>query len=75
MTSFDWKIKTVVDMFLSVSGMEKADMWHLPYEGGALEQPYKTMRAWMLMRSTLAEHISKENEKKMKEMKSKSRRR
>jgi len=49
-------------------------MWHLPYSGGALEQPYKTMRMWMIMRSVLAEYISKENEKKMKEMKSRARR-
>lgn len=50
-------------------------MWHLPYDGGALDQPYKTMRAWMIMRSTLADHIMKENERKMKDMKNKSRRR
>jgi hypothetical protein len=60
---------------LSVSGSEKADMWHLPYSGGALEQPYKTMRVWMIMRGVLSEYITKENDKRMKEIKSRSRRR
>lgn len=74
LTSFEWKIKTLVDVFLSTCGAEKADMWHLPYDGGALDQPHKTMRVWMMMKSLLGEHISKENEKRMKEMKAKSRR-
>lgn len=68
-------IKQAFDLFLLCSGMEHGDVYSLPYGGGAFDQPYKTMRMWMLFRNELVDHIGKENKKRLQKMQNKTRRR
>jgi len=65
--------KTAFDSFKVVASVENADVFQLPYSGGVLEQPYKTMRMWQIFKNELGSHIAKENKKKAQQAKSKRR--
>lgn len=64
----------MIDMFLLVSSSENGDVFALPYAVGPLQQPYKTLNAWRLMKGLLQEHIANAHKENMKKMKSKQRR-
>lgn len=57
-----------------VVGLEHGDMFQLPYEGGVMDQPYKTWLCWAACRTTWMKVISDSQKEQMKKMKSKSRR-
>ena len=72
--SRDEKIyKLAFDTFMVVSSVENGDVFSLPYSGGALQQPYKTMKMWQIFKNELGSHIAKENKKKAQQSKSKRR--
>ena len=61
------------DSFMLCASAENGDVFSLPYSGGALQQPYKTMRMWQIFKNELSSHIAKENKKKAQQAKSKRR--
>jgi len=62
--------RTAFDSFQLCVGYENGDVFHLPYSGGVLEQPHKTIKMWQIFRSELTDHIAKENKKKAQKAKS-----
>ncbi len=50
----------LVEMFIEVVDRENGSLFALPYSGGWLEQPYKTMQAIGLLQSLFSEKIREE---------------
>lgn len=57
----EWAV--VVQAFLGAVNRENGTLVHLPYAGGVLEQPYKTMQVFSLLQSIFIEEIEKANKK------------
>jgi len=56
----------IVNMCVMCLGRESAEMMHLPYSGGYLEQPARTMQAAGVIQEVFAERLRQEYEKKRK---------
>lgn len=54
----------MIRQFLLCVNHENATIEHLPYEGGIMEQPYKTMQVFELLQSLFIKQIRKEQNKK-----------
>lgn len=57
---------TMIQAFLTSVDRENGSLLHLPYSGGILEQPYKTMMLFGLLQSIFLEEIEKANKRSMR---------
>jgi hypothetical protein len=55
------KYGLLVATFLRCVSKENGEYLHLPYAGGAMDQPYKTMEAFDLLQNVYVEKIQKDN--------------
>ena len=63
--------KTMFETFLLSAGSEHGDVYHLPYSGGTMEQPHKTMMMWLLFKGELQAFIAKKNKEQAQKMRRK----
>jgi hypothetical protein len=57
------RYKILFDTFLIIRDVRYGNLLHLPFEGGAAEQPAKTMEGILLIQSIYREKIEEENKK------------
>lgn len=57
---------TMIQAFLSSVDRENGSLLHLPFSGGILEQPYRTMSVFSLLQSVFLEEIEKANKRSMR---------
>lgn len=54
----------IIRVFLMCVNHENATIEHLPYSGGIMEQPYKTMQVFELLQTLFIKQINKEQNRK-----------
>ncbi|RKZ08508.1 hypothetical protein DRQ25_08925 [Candidatus Fermentibacteria bacterium] len=69
-TEIGVKIFSIIKLFELALGFEYGDVLHLPYSGGVMEQPAKTLEVWKIARSVYIKKLSADNKKEMAKMKS-----
>lgn len=59
----------LVTTFLRCVSKENGEYIHLPYSGGAMDQPYKTMEAFDVLQNVYITKIKKDHESHMAKIK------
>lgn len=55
----------MIQSFLASVNRENGSLLHLPFSGGAMEQPYKTMQVYEFLQGVFMEEIDKANKRSM----------
>jgi hypothetical protein len=59
-----------IETFLRCVSKRNGEYLHLPYSGGAMEQPHKTMKVFDVLQNVYVEKIKKDQEAQTAKMKS-----
>lgn len=62
----------MITTFLRCVSKENGEYIHLPYDGGAMSQPHKSMAAFDVLQNVFITKIKKENEARAAKIKSRS---
>ncbi|MDR0411244.1 MAG: hypothetical protein LBH75_04635 [Treponema sp.] len=69
-TAYDYrKFKIIFDIFEIIIDVRYGNFLHLPFEGGAAEQPAKTMEALSLIRALFRQYIASRQRDEMEKIK------
>lgn len=74
-TSYTILLQNIVDLFSMVVGLEHGDMYCLPYDGGVMDQPYKTLLCWAACRTMWIKVLADKQKEEMKRMEAKNKKR